>query len=71
MRLLPNKRILLFSLLLACRRETPPSETPRSTTKVGPGSVLIIEKRVSIARYLESEQILFGEVLSFGCNGVA
>lgn len=60
--MLPNRGVLLLSLLLACRPERAPAEASRVAVKVSPGSALIIEKRAAISRFLEFEQIPFDDV---------
>lgn len=51
--------VLSLLLLLACRREPAPSAAPRSVVDVRQGSVLIIENKTAIARFVEGERIGF------------
>jgi hypothetical protein len=60
--LLPNKLVLSFLLLVACRRDAPPAKAPQAAVEVRPGSVLIIENRAAISRFLEGERLPFDDV---------
>jgi hypothetical protein len=69
--MLTSRHILLLLLPLACRRETPLAEEPRAAATVGPGTALIVEKRASVVRYLESERIPFDDLWNPPASGVA
>jgi hypothetical protein len=68
--MLPDKLVLSLLLLVACRRDAPPANAPRAAVEVRPGSVLIIENRAAISRFLEGERLPFDDVWSPAASAV-
>ena len=60
--MLPNKLVLSLLLLVACRRDAPLAKAPLAAVEIKPGSVLIIENRAAISRFLEGERLRFDDV---------
>jgi hypothetical protein len=69
--MLANRHVLVLLFLLGCRRTTPLVEALHAAVEVRPGTVLVVEKKASIVRYLETEQIPFEEVWTPPARAVA
>jgi hypothetical protein len=69
--MLPNKLVLSLLLVVACRRDALPAKGPHPAVEVRPGSVLIIQNRAAISRFLEGGRLPFDDVWSPPANAVA
>jgi hypothetical protein len=68
---LPNRLVLALLLFAACRRDAPAAKAPRASAEIRPGSVLIIENRTAVSRFLQGEGLAFDDVWTPAASAAA